>query len=107
MDLVKSHVTFAVRQEVEELKTTITSLQTKVAMLENENQYLKRFTPPDILANLSSLVQSKIPHPVHKAESIVSEQQSSSRNLSPAPSEMDEPGIVRFYANFCILYLPF
>lgn len=30
MDLVKSHVTFAVRQEVEELKTTITTLQAKV-----------------------------------------------------------------------------
>uniref|UniRef100_A0AC35GM74 Uncharacterized protein n=1 Tax=Panagrolaimus sp. PS1159 TaxID=55785 RepID=A0AC35GM74_9BILA len=93
MDLVKSHVTFAVRQEVEELKTTITTLQAKVTMLENENQYLKRFAPPDILANLSNLVQNKMPHSVHQAESITSDAQSSSRNLSPAPSEIDEPPI--------------
>lgn len=42
MDLVKSHVTFAVRQEVEELKQTITTLQSKVVFeqsLECDNNY--------------------------------------------------------------------
>lgn len=63
-------------------------------MLENENQYLKRFAPSDILANLTNLVQNRMPHSGHQAESITSDAQSSSRNLSPAPSELDEPPIV-------------
>ena len=67
-------------------------------MLESENQYLKRFAPPDILSNLSNLVQNKMPHPVHKAESMLSDPQS--RNLSPAPSEHDELPNVSFFFFF-------
>uniref|UniRef100_A0A914ESI6 Uncharacterized protein n=1 Tax=Acrobeloides nanus TaxID=290746 RepID=A0A914ESI6_9BILA len=58
MDLVKTHLTFAVREEVEILKNTIIELESKVALLENQNQILRQFAPPEVVANLPLLVQS-------------------------------------------------
>ncbi|KAF7633052.1 hypothetical protein Mgra_00007547 [Meloidogyne graminicola] len=52
MDLVKTHLTYAVREEVETLRSTIADLETKVKFLENENQILRQFAPPDIISTL-------------------------------------------------------
>ncbi|CAI4224957.1 unnamed protein product [Auanema sp. JU1783] len=59
MDLVKTHLTFAVREEVEILRQTISDLEMKVAVLESENQLLRQYAPTEIVANLSSLVQKQ------------------------------------------------
>lgn len=59
MDLVKTHLTFAVREEVEVLRQTIAELEQRVSSLENENQLLRQYAPGDILNNISALVQQK------------------------------------------------
>ena len=41
MDLVKSHLMFAVREEVEVLKERIAELEERIAMLESENAILR------------------------------------------------------------------
>lgn len=41
MDLVKSHLMFAVREEVEVLKERIDVLMERIAFLESENQILR------------------------------------------------------------------
>ena len=41
MDLVKSHLMFAVREEVEVLKERIDVLMERIAVLETENQFLR------------------------------------------------------------------
>uniref|UniRef100_A0A0M3HXB6 TSC22 domain family protein 1 n=1 Tax=Ascaris lumbricoides TaxID=6252 RepID=A0A0M3HXB6_ASCLU len=58
MDLVKTHLTFAVREEVEILRSTIVDLEAKVAQLESQNQVLKQFAPAEVVANLALLVQN-------------------------------------------------
>ncbi|VDM73143.1 unnamed protein product, partial [Strongylus vulgaris] len=59
MDLVKTHLTFAVREEVEVLRQTIAELEQRVASLESENQLLRQYAPADVLANISTLVQQR------------------------------------------------
>ncbi|KAK6740484.1 hypothetical protein RB195_008755 [Necator americanus] len=59
MDLVKTHLTFAVREEVEVLRQTIVELEQRVASLESENQLLRQYAPADVLANIASLVQQR------------------------------------------------
>ncbi|KAI6205709.1 TSC-22/dip/bun family protein [Aphelenchoides besseyi] len=59
MDLVKTHLTFAVREEVEQLKSTIADLEGRVTMLESENQLLKQFAPAEVVANLGSIIQTR------------------------------------------------
>uniref|UniRef100_A0A915P8M0 Uncharacterized protein n=1 Tax=Meloidogyne floridensis TaxID=298350 RepID=A0A915P8M0_9BILA len=59
MDLVKTHLTFAVREEVEILRSTIMDLENKVNFLENENQILRQFAPPDFVSTLPSLQQQQ------------------------------------------------
>ncbi|CAG0921718.1 unnamed protein product, partial [Notodromas monacha] len=54
MDLVKSHLMFAVREEVEVLKDTISELKERISDLEHENGILRAHANPDTLA----LVQS-------------------------------------------------
>ncbi|KAI1285720.1 Uncharacterized protein HDE_11687 [Halotydeus destructor] len=53
MDLVKSHLMFAVREEVEVLKDRIEELVEKIQVLELENALLKSHVPPEILATLN------------------------------------------------------
>lgn len=62
MDLVKTHLTFAVREEVEILRSTIAHLESKVSVLENENRILRQFAPQDVLQNLPMLVQNAQKH---------------------------------------------
>uniref|UniRef100_A0A915NNX8 Uncharacterized protein n=2 Tax=Meloidogyne TaxID=189290 RepID=A0A915NNX8_9BILA len=58
MDLVKTHLTFAVREEVEILRSTIMDLENKVNFLENENQILRQFAPIDFISTLPSFQTS-------------------------------------------------
>jgi hypothetical protein len=53
MDLVKTHLMFAVREEVEILRARILELETTVIQLEAENAILREHVPSDILKNLS------------------------------------------------------
>nr|XP_013008145.1 TSC22 domain family protein 4 isoform X2 [Cavia porcellus] len=54
MDLVKSHLMFAVREEVEMLKKRIRDLEEHSATLEQENSLLGALASPEQLAQLSS-----------------------------------------------------
>ncbi|KAM6155266.1 TSC22 domain family protein 4-like [Rhynchocyon petersi] len=54
MDLVKSHLMFAVREEVEVLKEQIRELAERNAMLEQENGLLRALASPEQLAQLPS-----------------------------------------------------
>ncbi|KAH7726732.1 TSC-22/dip/bun family protein [Aphelenchoides avenae] len=62
MDLVKTHLTFAVREEVDTLHTNIAELKAKIAALEAENQVLRQYAPPSVLADLPQ-PPSPIPPP--------------------------------------------
>jgi hypothetical protein len=53
MDLVKTHLMFAVREEVEVLRARIVELETTVVQLEAENAILREHVPQDILQNLA------------------------------------------------------
>lgn len=53
MDLVKTHLMFAVREEVEVLRAKIIDLETTVLQLEAENAILREHVPADILNKLS------------------------------------------------------
>ncbi|KAI9517340.1 hypothetical protein NQZ68_004557 [Dissostichus eleginoides] len=54
MDLVKSHLMYAVREEVEVLKEQIKELYERNSMLERENAVLKSLANTDQLGQLSS-----------------------------------------------------
>lgn len=53
-DLVKSHLMFAVREEVEVLKEQIKELLEKNSQLEYENSILRADASPETLAKLQS-----------------------------------------------------
>uniref|UniRef100_A0A915EMN8 TSC22 domain family protein 1 n=1 Tax=Ditylenchus dipsaci TaxID=166011 RepID=A0A915EMN8_9BILA len=53
MDLVKTHLIFAVREEVELLRSKILELETTVIQLEAENSILREHVPAEILQNLT------------------------------------------------------
>ncbi|KAE9550821.1 hypothetical protein FO519_005973 [Halicephalobus sp. NKZ332] len=89
MDLVKSHLTFAVREEVEELRKTITKLEAKVTVLESQNAFLKKFAPPDVVNNLASLVQDQQIPQIHPKHSHSELEISNARTHSPSPSGDD------------------
>ncbi|ESN94823.1 hypothetical protein HELRODRAFT_87621, partial [Helobdella robusta] len=55
MDLVKSHLMFAVREEVEVLKEQIKELLEKNAQLEYENKILRAEASSDTLEKLRAL----------------------------------------------------
>ncbi|CAO4383406.1 Protein CBG15980 [Caenorhabditis briggsae] len=52
MDLVKTHLMFAVREEVDGLRSKIFDLENHVRRLEAENSILKRTIPNDTLNKL-------------------------------------------------------
>jgi hypothetical protein len=54
MDLVKSHLMFAVREEVEILKEQIKELLAKNSQLEYENELLRSEATPETLAKLKA-----------------------------------------------------
>lgn len=60
-DLVKSHLMYAVREEVEVLKEQIKELMEKNSQLEQENALLKNLASPEQLAQFQAEVQSGSP----------------------------------------------
>ncbi|KAK6111752.1 TSC-22/dip/bun family protein [Brugia pahangi] len=80
MDLVKTHLTFAVREEVEILRSTIVELEAKVAQLESQNQVLKQFAPVEVVNSLTVLVQQQ-----QQRQLQLQQQQLSSGAVSPNP----------------------
>ncbi|XP_035249659.1 TSC22 domain family protein 1-like isoform X6 [Anguilla rostrata] len=61
MDLVKSHLMYAVREEVEVLKEQIKELIERNSQLEQENNLLKNLASPEQLAQFQAQVQSSSP----------------------------------------------
>lgn len=55
MDLVKSHLMFAVREEVEVLKERIAELMDRIAFLETENGILRSAATQETLAQIAQL----------------------------------------------------
>ncbi|XP_076334857.1 TSC22 domain family protein 3-like isoform X2 [Tachypleus tridentatus] len=53
MDLVKSHLIFAVREEVDVLKAKIAELKEKILRLEHENGILKVYASQEVLDKIS------------------------------------------------------
>ncbi|CAG10256.1 unnamed protein product [Tetraodon nigroviridis] len=58
MDLVKSHLMFAVREEVEVLKEQIKELMERNSQLEQENNLLKNLASPEQMAQFQAQVQT-------------------------------------------------
>ncbi|XP_066247026.1 protein tsct-1-like isoform X1 [Euwallacea similis] len=54
LDVVKNHLTHAVRLEVEELKVKINELVERISFLEYENDMLRSNVTPEVLANLGN-----------------------------------------------------
>ncbi|KAJ8253367.1 hypothetical protein GJAV_G00212140 [Gymnothorax javanicus] len=63
MDLVKSHLMYAVREEVEVLKEQIKELIERNSQLEQENTLLKTLASPEQLAQFQAQVQTGSPPP--------------------------------------------
>ncbi|XP_021001346.2 TSC22 domain family protein 4 isoform X6 [Parasteatoda tepidariorum] len=59
MDLVKSHLMFAVREEVEVLKEKITELLERISQLEHENDILRANASAETLMQLNNQFQKK------------------------------------------------
>lgn len=57
-DLVKSHLMFAVREEVEVLKEQIKELMERNTQLEQENNLLKNLASPEQMAQFQAQVQT-------------------------------------------------
>lgn len=60
MDLVKSHLMFAVREEVEVLKEKISELLDRISQLEHENDILRANASAETLKQLNNQSQKKI-----------------------------------------------
>nr|XP_033806106.1 TSC22 domain family protein 1 isoform X4 [Geotrypetes seraphini] len=60
-DLVKSHLMYAVREEVEVLKEQIKELIEKNSQLEQENSLLKTLASPEQLAQFQAQLQTSSP----------------------------------------------
>ncbi|XP_054643117.1 TSC22 domain family protein 1 isoform X1 [Dunckerocampus dactyliophorus] len=63
MDLVKSHLMYAVREEVEVLKEQIKELIERNSQLEQENTLLKTLASPEQMAQFQAQVQTTSPPP--------------------------------------------
>ncbi|XP_016421845.1 TSC22 domain family protein 1 isoform X10 [Sinocyclocheilus rhinocerous] len=61
MDLVKSHLMFAVREEVEVLKEQIKELMERNSQLEQENSVLKNLSSPEQQTQFQAQVQTGSP----------------------------------------------
>ncbi|XP_077422269.1 TSC22 domain family protein 1 isoform X2 [Vanacampus margaritifer] len=83
MDLVKSHLMYAVREEVEVLKEQIKELMERNSQLEQENNLLKTLASPEQMAQFQAQVQTggsptgaalqpQVPGPVGPAQALPS-----------------------------------
>lgn len=67
-DLVKNHLMYAVREEVEILKEQIKELAEKNNQLERENSLLKNLASPEQLQKFQSRLPSDSSHPLDPQE---------------------------------------
>ncbi|XP_006632726.3 TSC22 domain family protein 3 [Lepisosteus oculatus] len=82
MDLVKNHLMYAVREEVEILKEQIKELAEKNNQLERENSLLKNLASPEQLEKFQSRLPSDIPMTSEDQPVVVSVQNSPERGGS-------------------------
>uniref|UniRef100_A0A8D0B8W6 TSC22 domain family protein 3 n=1 Tax=Salvator merianae TaxID=96440 RepID=A0A8D0B8W6_SALMN len=87
MDLVKNHLMFAVREEVEVLKEQIKELAEKNSQLERENSLLKNLASPEQLQKF----QSRLPLEVQQQPPTPQQQQGLG---VPAPAQHAEGSAV-------------
>ncbi|XP_040281361.1 TSC22 domain family protein 1 isoform X1 [Bufo bufo] len=88
MDLVKSHLMYAVREEVEVLKEQIKELIEKNSQLEQENSLLKTLASPEQLAQFQAQLQSGSP----PSSSSSSSSQPPASTSTPAQSASQSSG---------------
>ncbi|XP_036396205.1 TSC22 domain family protein 1-like isoform X1 [Megalops cyprinoides] len=86
MDLVKSHLMYAVREEVEVLKEQIKELIERNSQLEQENNLLKNLASPEQLAQFQAQVQSGSPPASTQAAGMASQQPAQPASQSSGPS---------------------
>ncbi|KAJ3592707.1 hypothetical protein NHX12_007834 [Muraenolepis orangiensis] len=84
MDLVKSHLMFAVREEVEVLKEQIKDLIDRNSQLEQENTLLKTLASPEQMAKFQSQMQTGSP----PASAAATEPQNLGAPAQPASSPL-------------------
>ncbi|XP_061690790.1 TSC22 domain family protein 3 isoform X2 [Syngnathoides biaculeatus] len=85
MDLVKNHLMYAVREEVEILKEQIKELAEKNNQLERENYLLKNLASPEQLEKFQSRIPTDVLLPLdNQSVQAMSEQQTCSRNTGSA-----------------------
>ncbi|XP_057706016.1 TSC22 domain family protein 3 isoform X1 [Corythoichthys intestinalis] len=85
MDLVKNHLMYAVREEVEILKEQIKELAEKNDQLERENYLLKNLASPEQLEKFQSRIPTDVLLPLdNQSVQMMSEQQTCSRNTGSA-----------------------
>lgn len=68
-DLVKNHLMYAVREEVEVLKEQIKELVEKNSQLERENSLLKNLASPEQLEKFQSRLPLEVPSPTPEKQS--------------------------------------
>lgn len=90
MDLVKSHLMYAVREEVEVLKEQIKELIEKNSQLEQENSLLKTLASPEQLAQFQAQLQSGSP-PSSSSSSSSQPASSTSAPAQPASQSSGPP----------------
>ncbi|KAG5852786.1 hypothetical protein ANANG_G00066260 [Anguilla anguilla] len=92
MDLVKSHLMYAVREEVEVLKEQIKELIERNSQLEQENNLLKNLASPEQLAQFQAQVQSgSSPPPSAQPAGPGTTQQPAAPPAQTAPRAPDRP----------------
>ncbi|OXB79621.1 UNVERIFIED_CONTAM: hypothetical protein H355_011007 [Colinus virginianus] len=70
MDLVKNHLMYAVREEVEVLKEQIKELVEKNSQLERENSLLKTLASPEQLEKFQSRLPAEVLHPQEQSPAV-------------------------------------
>jgi regulator of replication initiation timing len=91
MDLVKSHLMFAVREEVEVLKEKIAELMDRINQLEVENTILKANASQETLSQLSATAAAVVvPSPQPLPATVTPIQQQLQNNSSPALNTTNE-----------------
>ncbi|XP_059417531.1 TSC22 domain family protein 1-like isoform X3 [Carassius carassius] len=84
MDLVKSHLMYAVREEVEVLKEQIKELIERNSQLEQENNLLKNLASPEQLAQFQAQVQNGSPPPPSSTQTPVPPAQLAAQTSGPS-----------------------
>lgn len=85
MDLVKSHLMYAVREEVEVLKEQIKELIERNSQLEQENTLLKTLASPEQMAQFQAQVQTGSPPPAPTSST------TTSAANAPGPALLAQP----------------